>query len=114
MDRSGEQGRCGMTTMSFSVTNCHLEEDVSSRIVIQQPTVVVPWFQSFSLHVLSQEPQAVTVKVRNHCAARSNKFSVNLTLKKIMSMVSVAVWTCHAFFGLGDYSSSSATNVFCI
>jgi hypothetical protein len=49
-------------------------------------------------------PQNDTAKVRVDSSVRRNKFMVNnpLHVKKIMNMLSVELWTCHAFFALGD------------
>jgi hypothetical protein len=46
-------------------------------IVIKEPVVVAPKFQSYSSHIFSQASQNVTVKVRVDHSVRRNKFMVN-------------------------------------
>jgi hypothetical protein len=51
---------------------------VGGRIVMmKEPVLVVPNFQSFSLHIFSQVSQNVTVKVIVDRSVRRNKFTVN-------------------------------------
>jgi hypothetical protein len=50
---------------------------VSGHVVMKEPVVVAPMFQSFSSHIFSQASQNVTVKVRVDQGVRRNKFTVN-------------------------------------
>jgi hypothetical protein len=74
--------------------------------MMKEQVVVVPKFLSFSLHIYSQAPQNVTVKVRVDRSVRRNKLTENRPLhikkKKTMSMLFVELQTCCAFFALGD------------
>jgi hypothetical protein len=57
---------------------CGFQGCVGGRIVVmKEPVVVEPKFQSFSLHIFSQVSQNVTVKVRVDHIVRRNKFTVN-------------------------------------
>jgi hypothetical protein len=71
--------------------------------VIKVPVVVVPEFQSFSLHIFSQASQNITVKVRVDLSVRRNKFTVNNPLNIKRNMMSMnSRQACHASFALGD------------
>jgi hypothetical protein len=64
---------------------CGFQEHVDGRIVMmKEPVVVAPKFQSFLLHAFSQASQNVTVEVRVDRNVRRNKFTVNnlLNVKK--------------------------------
>jgi hypothetical protein len=57
---------------------CGFQGCVGGRIVVmKEPVVVVPKFQSFLSHIFSQASQNVTVKARVDCSVRRNKFMVN-------------------------------------
>jgi hypothetical protein len=57
---------------------CGFQGHVGGRVVMmKEPVVVVPKFQSFSLHIFSQESQNITVNVRVDHSVRRNKFMVN-------------------------------------
>jgi hypothetical protein len=59
---------------------CGFHGHVGGRNILMEPVVVAPKFQSFSLHIFSQAPQNITVKVRVDCSVRRNKFMVNSLL----------------------------------
>jgi hypothetical protein len=72
---------------------------------MEEPVVVVLKFRSLSPYVFSQASQNVTVKVRIDHSVTRNKFTVKnpfTSEKKTMSMPFVELWTCRAFFALGD------------
>jgi hypothetical protein len=77
---------------------------VGGHVIMKEPAVVAPNFRSFSSHIFSQASQNVTVKVRVDRSVRRNKFMVNnpLHVEKTISMLFVKLWTCRAFFALGD------------
>jgi hypothetical protein len=79
---------------------------VGGRVVLMKESVVAaPKFRSFTLHILFQSPQNVTVKVTVDHSVRRNKFTLNNPLhviKKTMSMLFVELRTCRAFFAFGD------------
>jgi hypothetical protein len=80
---------------------------VGGRVVMmKEPVVVVPKFQSFSSHIFSQASHNVTVEVRVNHSVRRNKFMVNNPrhVKKIktISVLFVELWTCCSLFTLGD------------
>jgi hypothetical protein len=56
---------------------CGFQRRVGGRVVVKEPVVVAPKFQSFSLHIFSQESQNVTVNVRADRIVMRNKFTVN-------------------------------------
>jgi hypothetical protein len=89
-----------------SLKLCGFQGRVGGRIVVmKEPIVVAPKFRPFSSHIFFQASQNVTVKVRDDRSVRRNKFTVNNPLhveKKTVSMLYVELWTCHAFFALGD------------
>jgi hypothetical protein len=75
-------------------------------VVMKEPVVVAPKFQTFSLHIFSQASHSlsITVKVTFDHSVRRNKFTVKnpLHVEKTMSMLFVELWTCHTFIALGD------------
>jgi hypothetical protein len=81
-----------------------LNSVVFSAAAMKEPVLVAPKFQSFSLHILSQTSQYVTVKVKVGRSVRRNKFMIKTTLhvEKTMSMLLVELQICLAFFALGD------------
>jgi hypothetical protein len=77
-------------------------------VMMKEPVVVAPKFQSFSSHTFSQVSQNIRVFVKfrvDHCVRR-NKFSVKKTIKT-MSMLSVELWTCYTFLLLATVGSST-------
>jgi hypothetical protein len=57
---------------------CGFQGRVCGRVVMmKEPVVVAPKFQSFSSHIFSQASQNVTVKVRVDRHFRRKKFTVN-------------------------------------
>jgi hypothetical protein len=84
---------------------------VGGRIVMMEPVVVAPKFQSFSLHIFSQASQNVTVKVRVDHSVGMNKFMLNnpLHIKKTMRMLFAELWNCCTFFLLVIVGYSTVT-----
>jgi hypothetical protein len=78
--------------------------NVGGHVLVKKLAVVAPQSWSFLLHILSQASQNVTVMVRVDRSVKRNKFSVNnpLHVEKKMSMLFIELWTCCAFFALGD------------
>jgi hypothetical protein len=85
---------------------CGFQGRVGGRIVVmKEPVVVAPMFQSFLLHIFLQRSQNFAVKVRLDRSVRRNKFTTDnpFTLKKkTMSMLFVELQTCLSFFVLDD------------
>jgi hypothetical protein len=72
-------------------------------VMMKKPVVVVPKFWSFSSHIFSQASRNVTVKVRvGRNVKQIHGEQSSSHKKKTMSMLFVELWTCHAFFVLGD------------
>jgi hypothetical protein len=90
----------------FSSTLCDFQGHVGVHVdVMKEPVVAVPKFWYFLSHIFSRASQNIIVKVRVDNSVMRNTFMVNNPLhvkKKPMSMLFVELWTCRAFFALGD------------
>jgi hypothetical protein len=92
---------------------CGFQGRVGGCVVMMEPVVVAPKYQSFPSHVLCQASQNVTerVKVRADRRGRRNKFAVNNPLhiegggggEQTMSMLFVELWIIRDFFALSHF-----------
>jgi hypothetical protein len=96
--------------MLLLVTNCGFQGRV---VMIKEPVVVIPKFQSFSSHIFYEASQNVTVKVRIDRSVRRKKFAENnpLHVKKTMSVLYVELLISLAFLIMVIVGSSTATIV---
>ena len=84
-----------------------LGEDGSVRwgvVMVEQPGLFSPKFGAMSLHVFMQSLQKVALEPGIHSLASWDKFFVHnpLDVKQVMIMLLTLLFTCLAFFGLGD------------
>jgi hypothetical protein len=90
--------------MLLLVTDSGFQGHVDGCVVMMnEPVVVAPKFQSFLSHIFSEASQNITVKVRVDRSVRRNKFTVNNPLHvEKTGMHFVELRTCCTFFALGD------------
>ena len=83
----------------------HYESSVKGCIVImEQPVALMPQFRSFLPNVLPQTAKNITVEPGIHGLAFGGIYMVHnpSNVENTMSVLSVTLQLCLAFFGLGD------------
>jgi hypothetical protein len=72
--------------------------------MVKQPGLFLPKFRAMTSHVFMQSPQNVAVAhgIQSLACWNNSLCTVPLMPKKVMIMLLTLLFTCLAFFGLGD------------